>query len=177
MSGHLSLAKQPVGRIFAHTLNVFAFSSHAAFAVLQSRLHEAWARQLGSSMKDDLRYTASDCFETFPFPAGLKDDEEIERIGRAYEEKRAAWMIENGEGLTKTYNRFHDPDERSPGIEALRALHGAMDRAVLDRYGFDDVVPVHDFRANPRRIATPRLGRRDARRGARAALRAQSGDE
>ena len=57
-------------------------------------------------------------------------------------------MIENGEGLTKTYNRFHDPDERSPGIEALRALHGAMDRAVLDRYGFTDIVPVHDFLTN-----------------------------
>ena len=25
-------------------------------------------------------------------------------------------MIQNNEGLTKTYNRFHDPDERSPQI-------------------------------------------------------------
>ena len=36
--------------------------------ILQSRPHELWARFFGSSMKDDLRYTPSDCFETFPFP-------------------------------------------------------------------------------------------------------------
>ena len=40
-------------------------------------------------------------------------------------------MIENDEGLTKTYNRFHDPYETSPAILKLRDLHAAMDRAVL----------------------------------------------
>ena len=32
--------------------------------------------------------------------------------GRDYYEFRAALMVRNNEGLTKTYNRFHDPDER-----------------------------------------------------------------
>ena len=40
-------------------------------SVLQSRVHEVWARFMASSMKDDLRYTPSDCFETFPFPSRL----------------------------------------------------------------------------------------------------------
>jgi hypothetical protein len=47
-------------------------------------------------------------------------------------------MIRNSGGLTKTYNRFHDPDERDPGILKLRELHSAMDRAVLDAYGWTD---------------------------------------
>ena len=34
-------------------------------------------------------------------------------------------MIRNDEGLTKTYNRFHDPDERRPDIVELRRLHDA----------------------------------------------------
>ena len=55
-------------------------------------------------------------------------------------------MIANNEGLTKTYNRFHDPDERSPGILHLRDLHAQMDRAVLDAYGWTDILPVYDFR-------------------------------
>ena len=38
-----------------------------------------------------------------------------------------------------TYNRFHDPDERDPEIAKLRELHGAMDRAVLNAYGWSDV--------------------------------------
>ena len=45
----------------------------------------------------------------------------------------------SNEGLTKTYNRFHDPDERSPDILKLRELHAAMDRAVLDAYGWNDI--------------------------------------
>ena len=48
-------------------------------------------------------------------------------------------MVRNDEGLTKTYNRFHDPDERDPEILKLRELHAAMDRAVLDAYGWSDI--------------------------------------
>ena len=54
-------------------------------------------------------------------------------------------MIRNNEGLTKTYNRFHDPDERSPDILKLRELHAAMDRAVLDAYGWTDLKPTCEF--------------------------------
>ena len=62
-------------------------------------------------MKDDLRYTPSDCFETFPFPADFETDPALEAAGKEYYEFRAALMVRNNEGLTKTYNRFHDPDE------------------------------------------------------------------
>ena len=31
--------------------------------------------------------------------------------GKEYYDFRAALMVRNNEGLTKTYNRFHDPDE------------------------------------------------------------------
>ena len=48
-------------------------------------------------------------------------------------------MVSAGEGLTKTYNRFHDPHEKSPEIAHLRELHEAMDRAVLEAYGWDDL--------------------------------------
>jgi hypothetical protein len=54
-------------------------------------------------------------------------------------------MVKNDEGLTKTYNRFHDPDERDPEILKLRDLHDAMDRAVLDAYGWTDIRPSCEF--------------------------------
>ncbi|MEG4225372.1 MULTISPECIES: hypothetical protein [unclassified Microcoleus] len=34
------------------------------------------------------------------------------------------------QGLTDTYNRFHNPDERHPDIIKLRQLHQECDRAV-----------------------------------------------
>ena len=48
-------------------------------------------------------------------------------------------MVRNIEGLTKTYNRFHDPHETSPDILQLRELHAAMDRAVLEAYAWHDL--------------------------------------
>jgi hypothetical protein len=90
-------------------------------------------------MKDDLRYTPSDCFETFPFPENWETHPAFDAAGRTYYEFRAALMIRNNEGLTKTYNRFHDAEERDPDIEKLRELHATMDRAVLDAYGWSDI--------------------------------------
>ena len=96
-------------------------------------------------MKDDLRYTPSDCFETFPLPENWQSNRELESTGREYYDFRAALMVRNNEGLTKTYNRFHDPDERDPAIVKLRELHTAMDRAVLDAYGWTKFKPTCEF--------------------------------
>jgi hypothetical protein len=48
-------------------------------------------------------------------------------------------MVTRNEGLTKTYNRFHDRSETAADIERLRELHAAMDRAVLDAYSWRDL--------------------------------------
>jgi hypothetical protein len=96
-------------------------------------------------MKDDLRYTPTDCFETFPFPDCHVTNESLERVGREYYDYRATLMVCKNEGLTKTYNRFHRPDEQSPEIIRLRDLHDAMDRVVLDAYGWTDLRPACQF--------------------------------
>ena len=139
VSANLQFAFLPPRMVYAHTLNIYPFQTHAAFCVVQSRPHEIWARFLGSSMKDDLRYTPSDCFETFPFPDGWNTHPDLERAGTDYYHYRADLMIRHDEGLTKTYNRFHDRDETDPDIARLRDLHAAMDRAALDAYGWTDI--------------------------------------
>ena len=54
-------------------------------------------------------------------------------------------MTEGQEGLTKTYNRFHDPDETAADIQKLRDLHVEMDKAVAAAYGWDDLDLGHGF--------------------------------
>jgi hypothetical protein len=54
-------------------------------------------------------------------------------------------MAKNNEGLTKTYNRFHDRYETSTDIARLHELHAKMDRAVLDAYGWTDIQPWCEF--------------------------------
>ena len=56
-----------------------------------------------------------------------------------YHADRAAVMIKNDEGLTKTYNRFHDRNDSSEDVQRLRELHSAMDRATLEAYGWNDL--------------------------------------
>lgn len=124
---------------------VFTDDRLRLLGLLQSRAHETWVRTFASTMKDDIRYVPGDCFDTFPFPEDFETDPRLEAAGKAYYEFRAALMVRNNEGLTKTYNRFHDPDETSPDILKLRDLHAAMDRAVLDAYGWKDIPTACEF--------------------------------
>ncbi len=137
-------------QVFSEMLIIFTSSAFKWHALLQSRTHDLWSRLFASSMKDDLRYTPSDCFETFPFPTALLDStasdiahadtrQGLETIGERYHQFRAELMVANNEGLTSTYNRFHDPAETSSDLLKLRRLHGEMDQAVLNAYGWRDV--------------------------------------
>ena len=54
-------------------------------------------------------------------------------------------MTDNDEGMTETYNRFHDPSETDERIVRLRKLHAAADEAVLSAYGWDDIPTACEF--------------------------------
>ncbi len=140
-----AFAVLPGGVVLSDSLVVIPRPGWGLFGAAQSRPHEIWARFFGSSLEERLRYTPSDCFETFPLPPGHETDAALAAAGRAYHDFRAQLMVDRDEGLTKTYNRFHDPQDHSPETERLRALHAAMDRAVLDAYGWRDLQPVCDF--------------------------------
>jgi hypothetical protein len=149
VSKHLIFAFQPTNRIFAHTLYVYPLPDYNAFAVLQSRVHEFWARLLSSSLEDRLRYTPSDCFETFPFPQPDPRSviPELEAIGEKLYQARSEYMVQTDQGLTKTYNALKVPNCDEPRILELRELHEEMDRAVLAAYGWSDIpVPPYCIR-------------------------------
>lgn len=140
VSKHLLFSFQPVDRIFSHKLFVFPYESAVQFAILQSRVHETWARLLSSTLENRLNYSASDCFETFPFPPREGSDEgDLEALAQHVYDARAKLMRERDQGLTTTYNELKRPDINDAAIEDLRQLHVQMDRAVLAAYGWDDI--------------------------------------
>ena len=124
---------------------VFAFTEFSSFTLLASRAHEIWVHFFGATLEDRGRYNIVDCFETFPFPTHDGSVSRIQSIGEEYYDFRASLMVERNEGLTKIYNRFHEPDEQSHAIGELRRLHDAMDRAVLDAYAWTDIRPTREF--------------------------------
>jgi hypothetical protein len=120
--------------VFSHMTKVIALDTAAEFALLNSSVHEIWTRKHSSTLETRLKYVTTDAFETFPFPNNLTD---LEAIGERYYSHRQQIMQARQEGLTKTYNRFHDPAETSADIAELRALHVEMDQAVAAAYGWD----------------------------------------
>lgn len=144
-SPHLAIEFRSTAEMLSESMVVFASQSYALFAILQSSVHEIWARIMASSMKDDLRYTPSDTFGTFPFPLDHQHNVELEDSGRKYYEFRAALMSDRKIGLTKTYNGFHDEWEQSEDFEQFRVLRDAMDNAVLRAYEWSDLRPVTVF--------------------------------
>ena len=142
----------PKGWIYSHMVVVFAFNDDYHFALLQSNTHEIWVRRSASTMRTDVRYTPSDCFDTFPFPQDPLSEAGAwaEHIGANYQEHRRQIMLTRHLGLTKTYNLFHNPKCTDTDIVQLRDLHAEMDRAILACYGWSDLDPLHGFYQNER---------------------------
>ena len=162
---YLSFSAMPTDIVFSDALYVFTTNRWDMFAVVQSTLHEVWARKYSGSLKQDLRYSPSKCFDTFAFPTGLwqNADTSLADLGELYHAHRKQIMWSLWLGLTKIYNLFHARDlspeivakvskkdrvTAAAGFEALvelRRLHIALDIAVRDTYGWQDLDLEHDF--------------------------------
>ena len=147
---HVGFIFIPTNYVCSHRLVVFPTNQYSNFSVLQSSLHELWARAYSSQLETRLNYSPSDCLETFPFPTPDPSDlstqfTTLNTIGETYYIHRQAVMRDRQEGLTKTYNRFHSANETADDIQTLRELHVEMDQAVAAAYGWQDLDLEHGF--------------------------------
>lgn len=129
--------------IFSDATVVFAFSDFSHFALLQSTIHEVWARQHASHLETRLRYTPTDVFEPFPMPSNLNNT--IFDLGNKYEKIRSFITKKENKGLTKLYNSFHNSNENASYVKEMRELHEQIDYAVTKAYGWTDIDLEHNF--------------------------------
>lgn len=162
---HLSFSAAPTTYIFTEALKVFTTERWDLFSIVQCTLHEVWARKYSGALKQDLRYSPSKCFDTFPVPGNLWQtiNSALVKVGEQYHEHRRRLMRDLWLGLTDIYNLFH-ARELSPelvakvskkpvevaragfdGLLELRRLHVSVDNAVRDAYGWSDLNLGHDF--------------------------------
>ena len=123
----------------ANVVIAFARDDDYTFGVLHSRVHELWARGMGTQLREvesGFRYTPTTTFETFPFPKPTP--EQREAIGAAAKE------------LNDLRERWLNPPEASEEELKKRTLtnlynarptwlaqaHERLDNAVLDAYGW-----------------------------------------
>ena len=162
---HLNFSAVPTNYVYTHRLCVFAADRWDLYAIVQSTLHEVWARKYSGALETRLNYSPSDCFVTFPFPESLWQipSPALANLGERYHEYRRALMRQLWLGLTDIYNLFHTRDltpaqvakvsKKSveeaeagyQGILELRRLHRELDIAIRDAYGWTDLDLGHDF--------------------------------
>ena len=162
---YLNFSRVQVGTVFLKTLYVLASDRWDVFSVMQSTIHEVWARKYSGALKLDLCYSPSDCFENFAFPAGLwqTPNTTLATLGEHYHRHRKSLMLSLWLGLTDIYNLFHARDlspakvekvsKKSPeeaergyhGLLELRRLHVSLDLAIRDAYGWQNLPLEHDF--------------------------------
>jgi hypothetical protein len=141
---HLCVSRVPTDAVYNHEVKVLFFDGYRELAVLQSTLHEIWARwRCGTLGASTLRYSTTAVLETWPMP---EMTDELERVGKQYATLRDEIRRSESLGLTDLYNRFHDPTDTSARMEALREVHREMDLAVLRAYGWTDIDLGLDFR-------------------------------
>ena len=150
VSKFLTVSASPTNIVASEATVVIASEFFSTFTLLQSDIHQLWTIAFQSSLETRGRYTPSDCFETFPFPTPDPSDlstqfPTLNTIGETYYTHRQTVMRERQEGLTKTYNRFHDANETASDIQKLRSLHIEMDQAVAAAYGWQDLDLGHGF--------------------------------
>lgn len=128
---------------YVMSANLDVFSSIEMFPILQSNIHEVWARQYCSRLETRLKYSPGNAFETFAFPEVVP--QELVDIGAQLNSVRSKIMISEEFGLTKLYNLFHDQGFDSTDMTCLRDLQVAIDQCLMGLYGWDDVDLGHGF--------------------------------
>jgi hypothetical protein len=133
--------------VLSHMLKVVSSDSPVMFCILNSSIHECWARKQSSTLETRLKYITTTAFETFPFPTG-SDDVFVDLADRLARTRNLV-MSQNGIGTTRLYNRFHDPAEIDLTIQEIREAHRHIDEATANAYGWDDLDLGHDFHEVP----------------------------
>jgi hypothetical protein len=139
----------PTGSVFAHSLGIFAFDDYAHLGLLSSAFHSCWAIARASTLETRIRYTPSDCFETFPSPSLTQA---VATSAEQLDTHRRKMMVDRNEGLTKLYNRINDPAESDSDSKTLRHLHVLLDYAIAEAYGWADILLDHDFYGTPQGV-------------------------
>ncbi len=123
--------------------DIFARDDDYTFGVLHSRLHEIWARVLGTQLREaesGFRYTPTTCFETFPFPQPTDEQREaIAEAARNLNKLREDWL--NPEGATESQLKKRTLTNLYNARPTwLHLAHQQLDNAVSAAYNWPDAL-------------------------------------
>jgi hypothetical protein len=117
----------------SNLVKVIASDDFYVLGIATSSIHRSWMNSQKSTLKGDIRYTPTTCFETFPFPQVVAPAQvqQIRQAMTTLNDYRNEVMLARNWGITDLYNAyFHEPASQ------LAQLHRALDALVLKAYGW-----------------------------------------
>ena len=138
------------------TTVIFALDDGFHFGVLSSRIHTFWSTEAGSRLGvgNDPRYIKTVCFDPFPFPDPIPEQKQkIRELGDRLDTHRKQVQAAHPEiTITGMYNLleklragqpFTDGDREYNNkalVSTLKQIHDELDAAVLEAYGWQDLL-------------------------------------
>ncbi len=130
----------PLNWLPGNSSTVLASDDFYILGIITSKVHRIWMHAQKSTLKVDIAYTLTTCFETFPFPQ-TPDTKLVNQIRVKAEELhqyRTQQMEVKRWGITTLYNKFfNEPTSQ------LYKLHEQLDKLVMQAYNFnlnDDIL-------------------------------------
>ena len=119
----------------------FAREDDYFFGILHSRIHEVWARAMGTQLREvesGFRYTPTSTFETFPFPSPTPEQEEaISASAQRLDTLRNGWLNPPADSISPTQLRWRTLTSLyNEPPTWLRIAHKDLDEAVFAAYGW-----------------------------------------
>lgn len=113
---------------------IFASEDFYSFGIIQSSAHWTWFNSTSGKREDRLNYSSNVVWNTFPWPQNPSQSQ-VEKVAEAamkLHRERNKTLKEHNMSLRDLYRLLEQP-----GKNPIRDLHAALDKAVMEAYGFD----------------------------------------
>jgi hypothetical protein len=142
-----------------HSIYAICIDDAFLLGVLSSWVHATWALRAGSTLEDRPRWRNLTCFDPFPFPLATPTQqthirELAEQLDAHRKRQQAAYpdptltgmynvleKLKAGEPLSVKERTIHEQGL----VSVLKTLHDEIDRAVLEAFGWSDLVPLMEI--------------------------------
>ena len=112
----------------------FCFEDDYSFGIIQSNLHWQWFLANCTTLAETPNYNTASIWDTFPFPQSPTESQikKVADAAKTLREERTKTMQQHKMSLRDLYRLLEQP-----GKNPIKDLHAALDKAVLEAYGFN----------------------------------------
>jgi type I restriction-modification system DNA methylase subunit len=135
------VTQRPIFEFFESFINpndkvmAFMFEDDYSFGIIQSGIHWKWFLEKCTTLGETPNYNSAAIWDTFPWPQNPTETQirKVASTAKALHTQRTAALRQYNMSLRNLYRLLEQP-----GANPIKDLHTALDKAVMEAYGFDN---------------------------------------